>query len=842
MAYFQRVGVVSDGPATHVAGIGALALVGTGTGGAARLVSASGQHGGLIVRDAGSLALTEQASFGRLTGIASQPQLTVLTLAGREALVLHGQGAGASLWWNDVTATGGRLLDTAVPLAFGGQTVLGLAALALSGGRDALYTTSLQSNAITQWLRGADGALIRGQTIAVPSGNTAAPPGPGPASGAEITAPVVLSTAAGTWLIAAETRGHSLAFWRLDGAGGATLAHRLTAAEGLAVATPTLIETLRAGGRDFVLLGAAGTGSVTVIEMTATDRPVIRDQVNDDLATRMEGLAVLEAVTVNGRSYVIAGGADDGLTLMALLPSGRLIHLETIADTTGLTLNNPGALVLRVSGRMIEVHVAGEGEGGQTRLVIDTGAFGDILQAGAGGGRLAGGARDDILIDGPGSDLLTGGAGADTFVFMPDGGIDRVTDFTPGQDRIDLSAWGRIHDVSALAFFQIPGGVEIRHGAERLQVFSADGRGLERGDFTAADLLGLGHVPLVRADPYEPPADPPPLPPLPHLPGPGQRFIGTTGNNTVAGTTGDDMMTGGGGRDRLSGGPGADRIFGEVVEQPFDAVAGQVWRLYQAVLGRAPEPAGFAGWTDRLLPGAAEAGAPRAALDAAAQGFVGSREFAARYGAAGDAGFVTLLYRNVLGRDPDPAGLAGWTDRLATGTSRAEVVVGFAESAEFVARSLDETFAMTRAGLQAEAADDVFRLYQAVLGRTPDPVGLETWSGRIAAGRNLSEVAEGFAASREFAARYGATDDAGFVGQIYRNVLGRDPDPAGLSGWTDRLEAGMSRAEMALALAQSREFVAKSAPALIAWMGAQGARRPARGGGRRQHPRRRAVV
>jgi hypothetical protein len=53
-----------------------------------------------------------------------------------------------------------------------------------------------------------------------------------------------------------------------------------------------------------------------------------------------------------------------------------------------------------------------------------------------------------------------------------------------------------------------------------------------------------------------------------------------------------------------------------------------------------------------------------------------------RYGALDSAGFTTLLYSNVLGRQPDSSGLATWTTSMDSGTQRAEVVVGFSESAE----------------------------------------------------------------------------------------------------------------------------------------------------------------
>ena len=46
--------------------------------------------------------------------------------------------------------------------------------------------------------------------------------------------------------------------------------------------------------------------------------------------------------------------------------------------------------------------------------------------------------------------------------------------------------------------------------------------------------------------------------------------------------------------------------------------------------------------------------------------FVRSPEFQDRYGNTTDAEFVTLLYRNTLNREPDPAGQAFWTGALAS--------------------------------------------------------------------------------------------------------------------------------------------------------------------------------
>ncbi len=111
------------------------------------------------------------------------------------------------------------------------------------------------------------------------------------------------------------------------------------------------------------------------------------------------------------------------------------------------------------------------------------------------------------------------------------------------------------------------------------------------------------------------------------------------------------------------------------------AEEGQVIRLYRAVLDRRPDDGGFAFWTTRLQTGWT--------IDRVAAGFVQSREFALVYGSPDDDDFVRQLYRNVLDREPDPAGERFWIDQMAAGLSRTRVVVLFSESPEF--RTITDT-------------------------------------------------------------------------------------------------------------------------------------------------------
>jgi hypothetical protein len=115
-----------------------------------------------------------------------------------------------------------------------------------------------------------------------------------------------------------------------------------------------------------------------------------------------------------------------------------------------------------------------------------------------------------------------------------------------------------------------------------------------------------------------------------------------------------------------------------------DAHAAETARLYDTVFGRLPDAQGETDWAAALTNGKS--------LTQVAQGFVGSTEFQAVYGALSDGAFVDLLYHNVLHRGSDPQGLAAWTTYLSAGHSRAEVVIGFSESQEHVVNTAPQIY------------------------------------------------------------------------------------------------------------------------------------------------------
>ncbi len=219
---------------------------------------------------------------------------------------------------------------------------------------------------------------------------------------------------------------------------------------------------------------------------------------------------------------------------------------------------------------------------------------------------------------------------------------------------------------------------------------------------------------------------------------------------------------------------------------------GQVVRLYKACFGRLPDSSGLEHWVEARRSGMT--------LTAIADALASSAEFVAAYGALSDHDFVGLLYQNVLGRSADSGGLAHWVGQLGGGQSRGAVVVGFSESAEFVAAAAADVDRVDRAG-------PVARLYLAYFERAADTAGLRHWIG---SGLAHQAVSDAFAASDEFQLRYGSLSDEGFIDLVYANVLGRSADAAGRAYWLGQLAQGVSRGSIMLGFSESTEFIART--------------------------------
>src|SRR5262245_27082781 len=206
-----------------------------------------------------------------------------------------------------------------------------------------------------------------------------------------------------------------------------------------------------------------------------------------------------------------------------------------------------------------------------------------------------------------------------------------------------------------------------------------------------------------------------------------------------------------------------DRLIGGATETARQAF---IRGFYATVLGRTPATTELTPWADFLRSNCNAGG-----VQTVARAFFGSPEFAARPLTL--AGQVTVLYRTLLGRAPDPAGLAAWVDVLRQG--RLQLALrGFIPSAEFRALVPDRT---NRAAVDAV----ITRFYTEILGRAPEAAGRIAWVNFVLATGALETGAVGFLASPEFETR--TLTPAGYVTILYRAFLGRPPDPAGRAAW-----------------------------------------------------------
>jgi len=101
--------------------------------------------------------------------------------------------------------------------------------------------------------------------------------------------------------------------------------------------------------------------------------------------------------------------------------------------------------------------------------------------------------------------------------------------------------------------------------------------------------------------------------------------------------------------------------------------------------------------------------------------------------------------------------------------------------------------------------DLVTGFYQFFLNRPPDSGGLKLFGGQLASGATDEQVVAAIAGSAEFYSDAGSSS-SGFVTDLYEDLLGRAPDPGGLSNWDSALAAGESRSAVALGIMASSEY------------------------------------
>jgi hypothetical protein len=158
----------------------------------------------------------------------------------------------------------------------------------------------------------------------------------------------------------------------------------------------------------------------------------------------------------------------------------------------------------------------------------------------------------------------------------------------------------------------------------------------------------------------------------------------------------------------------------------------------------------------------------------------------------GEAGFVDHLWHRLYGRYP---------------TAAERVDFGAAVEADGVWEAAAERVAPDST---AAALD---RLYLAFFLRHPDTEGIRYWIRVRGSGQPSEHIAEWFAESEEFQLRYGDSGFGAFLDQLYRDVLGREPDPEGREYWLGLLETGqVSRGSIVVYFADGEEMIDLTGP------------------------------
>ncbi|MFM6099810.1 MAG: hypothetical protein ACKPCG_16980, partial [Dolichospermum sp.] len=198
---------------------------------------------------------------------------------------------------------------------------------------------------------------------------------------------------------------------------------------------------------DLTLKGAAVT-DLTLLSTKGNADPL---QTNTVTQLKADGDLTL---TINS-----AGATDRDLVLAApTLTDGSVFNLEASTFTAKLTAIGGAGNDSLTGGDGKDSLTGGAGNdtltGGIGNDTLTGSAGNDSLTGGAGNDTLTGGAGNDILIGGAGSDNLTGGAGNDIFRYtaLTDSNagtltgenltFDTITDFTKGQDKIDVTGLG----------------------------------------------------------------------------------------------------------------------------------------------------------------------------------------------------------------------------------------------------------------------------------------------------------------------------------------------------------------------------------------------------------------
>ncbi|RWR33365.1 calcium-binding protein [Sinirhodobacter populi] len=440
-----------------------------------------------------------------------------------------------------------------------------------------------------------NGFSVSGTAVTQISGASVA--GVAPAEGSALLTTVQVGSV--QYLLTAASLGDSdtVSSYRIAANGSLRLTGQIGSEDGLGLWQPSVMEVVSVWGATWVLVGGYGSNSLSVMRIDSTGALTATDHIYDTGTTRFEGIAAIATATVGDRVFIVTGGADDGLSLFTLLPTGRLVYLQSLTYDFTNGLENIVALQAAVVGNSLQIFVASQSAEGFSVLEIPLSGLGVTVQGGSGltgtakddllvsnsrgADTINGGAGDDILVSGFGGTTMTGGSGADLFVIRTSSRRHVITDFQPGVDRLDMSELFFLRnrsqlsvsydgDALVLGYFDVMTSVSTQ-----VAIYRAGG-----GRLTIEDIwpdaydLGTPDRLLLLNDAGEDFAEDQNTAHAIDGTSGDDDLRGAAGNDTLSGLAGNDLLMGGMGNDLLLGGDGKDTLWGDAGNDTLEGGTG----------------------------------------------------------------------------------------------------------------------------------------------------------------------------------------------------------------------------------------------------------------------------
>jgi hypothetical protein len=88
----------------------------------------------------------------------------------------------------------------------------------------------------------------------------------------------------------------------------------------------------------------------------------IVDHLLDPRDTHFGDASALEVVAHRGQTSAIAGGGDDGIRVLQMMPNGQLVTRATLADSITMSLEDVSAITARGNGDVLDIFVCSSTE------------------------------------------------------------------------------------------------------------------------------------------------------------------------------------------------------------------------------------------------------------------------------------------------------------------------------------------------------------------------------------------------------------------------------------------------------------------------------------------------